>query len=232
MAAAIVFPASLPPVDPDEYTDSQEESRSTFRPDIGSTRTRRLFTTTPRIFDVSWNLSAAQYAVIKAWFEQSTNRGEREFDIPLIDTTEDLLSWFTVNWISNFKSVCYNGMRWRVSATLRSIKEPFTERAPGTDELCGLSDLVFSNTGEILVEVALYGSSAVTFENSGRMTEGAMFGASSLEFNNSGRFFNFGVLWGDQYTEFDNSGDLLTNSRRITHSGPRVVNGGEKRKVN
>ena len=232
MAAAIVIPPSLLPADSNEYAESQEQARSVFRPEIGSTRHRRMFVTTPRIFEVSWDLALVPYATLKTWFENSTNRGEREFDIPLIDTVDNQLMWFTVNWITPFRSVCYNGLRWKVYATVRSIKEPFLERDPGTDELYGSNDVVFNNVGYLEVAVGLYGASAIEFTNVGRMAEGALFGSSAIEFNNSAMFAQFGVLYGDEDVVFDNTGTLLTADRRITNSGVRVINTGEWRKVN
>lgn len=180
MSTGIRFPVSLPVPGRPGYGDTEETTRSEFRPEVGMGRRRQKYRSTPRIFEVEWTFKQAQYEQFDAWWQNVLQGGALPFDIQLLDNSETL-SWFTVYWLGEYEAEVVGVMDWRVRGRLRATAATFgTTRASGTDELGGRATLAVTGVADILVSTALRGAASIGATGTGRLKLPDMRGETTL----------------------------------------------------
>lgn len=164
MASGIQFPKEIGPANREGYEDGYEESRSETPMDIGPPRRRNLYSVTPRLFQVSWDMKPFQYSIFEIWWQESIGAGVREFDIQLLDRNEQL-RWFTCTFHeARFTASIVEGQKWTVTAKLRSIGASFAVRLPITDQLHGVARFGFSSKAFLPKPIILYGKAKFGFK--------------------------------------------------------------------
>lgn len=250
MATGIRIPPQVPPPLRDDYSDTYEESRTAVDMDAGAPRTRNKMRTAPRLFTVSWHMTAAVYKVFDIWFAETVAGGAREFDIQLLDDSETLV-WYTATFEKgSYRAAVEDGGNWRVSATLRAVGDSFPTRPPGTDELRGVAALdltaprgllviqkvLFGSTtlgiGEgtrgVLKPVPLYGRAVLDLSGRGKLYPRPLYGRATLSLTATGAPQVFGdpevILQfdGTAYTE-DNGGTVELQFDSTVYYPPKVL---------
>ena len=84
----------------------------------GHSRTRRLFTTAPRIVRVDWDLTESQMAAVDDWYEDILEAGKRQFAAQVANQGTGLL-WWTAEWEEPYEANPGQIADWRVSGRLR-----------------------------------------------------------------------------------------------------------------
>lgn len=187
MATGIRLPKDIPVPLRDGYEDTYEETRSTVAMDAGSPRMRNRMRSAPRLFDVVWHMTAAQYKVFDIWFAETVKGGSLPFDLQLLDDTEALV-WYT----SRFEQGTYRAEisehdNWRVSARIRAEGDSFATRPSGTDELEGRADMSLSAVGKLVIQVALRGLAELDLSGRGTLKPVPLFGSAVLDLSGRGR---------------------------------------------
>lgn len=86
----------------------------------GHARKRRVFTVAERTVDVSWRLSAADAALLDAWFEDVLGAGVEAFSIQLQAQGADGLQWWKARWLAPPSFAPQEGAAsWLVSGRLQ-----------------------------------------------------------------------------------------------------------------
>lgn len=180
MTTGIRFPVDLP-LPSRDYADEDEASRTAFEPEIGTARRRQKYRATPRLFEVSFDFTQAQYAIFDVWWQNTIRGGELPFDVLLLDADETP-TWFTVHWVGEYEAEVVGVMDWRVRGTLRAVEGTFgTTRPSGTDELRGIANLEVSARGDLLISKKLRGIASLDVVGTGRLNTGArLFGIAEL----------------------------------------------------
>lgn len=233
MVAPIRYPRTLPPpLSPDNYGDSNGETRAFFQAEIGHPRSRQQFRTTPRFFDVKFRYTQTEFDLFHDWFYGSVKQGVSRFDIQLIDGDEDDLLWFTCRIIGGFELDVDSSFNYWVTVKLRSIEEPFEDRPESTDDLAGINSVEAFNTGSLEIAVHLYTTVDAQATNTGRMGDLLMRGLSDGVANNTGRFMPPGFIMGLSDAQATNTGELDASGFRVTRdSDIRVTHSGDRRIV-
>lgn len=158
MATGIRIPPQVPPPLRDGYGDTYEETRTSVEMDAGAPRIRNKMRSAPRLFTLTWHMSAAVYKVFDIWFAETIAGGAKEFDIQLLDDSETLV-WYTATFEKgSYRAAIEEDNNWRVSATLRAVGDSFPTRPPGTDELRGVADLsLLPLLGVLVIKKSLSG---------------------------------------------------------------------------
>lgn len=164
MPTGIRFPPGLRPPDRDGYEDADEETRSEFQADTGAPRRRNKYRIAPRVFDLQWSFTQAEYYAFDYWVQHTISGGALEFDIQLLDDDETLV-WYTVTGVGEFSyeiSDPEGELRYRVRWKVRAKAENFGETRPaGTDELMGRATVGVTTRGALLVYTPFRGSTSV-----------------------------------------------------------------------
>lgn len=189
MPSSLLYPPNLPQPLASGAPSTFENTRSEFESEMGLSRRRQKYRTTPRVFDCSIVMSQDDYHIFDNWFEYGIFGGLNEFDIRLIDGSESVLSWFTVRFVDEYEATCNPQMQWEVKFKLRTIQASFQNRISGTNEMHGYQDVQASNTGALLVIKALYGRQDVSIDNYAVMSINSLRGLCDAIMYNSGRMF-------------------------------------------
>lgn len=183
MSASIRFPASLRTPDRDGYGDTHEEARTVFQPDTGAPRRRNKYRLVPRIFDVKWTFTQAEYTVFDAWVQNTIDGGAREFDVQLLDDDESLV-WYTVKALGSFS---FNidepdgELRYTVSWRFRALHESFgAVRLSRTDELAGRAYVGVTTSGRIKVYTPFRGRTDVGVTSFGKLNVLPLYGRAEV----------------------------------------------------
>lgn len=180
MSTGIRFPVDLPVPGRSGYGDTEEPTRSEFRPEVGMGRRRQKYRSTPRIFEVEWTFTQDQYTIFDTWWQETIQGGALPFDIQLLDDDETL-SWFTVYWLEEYEAEVVGVMDWRVRGRLRATEATFgTTRPSGTDELNGSASITVAGTGDLLVSTSLRGAASIDITGTGRLKPIDMRGETTL----------------------------------------------------
>ena len=161
MPSGIRLPPQIRQPDRDGFDDTYEETRTRVDMEIGAPRIRNKMRAAPRVFNLRWTMTNDVYQVFDIWWQETIKGGEAEFDMQMLDDT-DTLVWFTVRWQKGtYRAEQQDTDKWIVSGAVRSVGESFPYRAPGTDELAGLSTFNTKAQAAMLVGKVLFGASSV-----------------------------------------------------------------------
>lgn len=192
MATGIRIPPQVPPPLRDGYGDTYEETRTSVEMDAGAPRIRNKMRSAPRLFTVTWHMTADVYKVFDIWFAETIAGGAKQFDIQLLDDSETLV-WYTATFQDgSYRAAIEEDNNWRVSATLRAVGESFATRPPGTDEMRGVANLsLLPARGQLLIRKVLFGSVMLGI---GEGTRGALkpvplYGRAVFDLNGRGRLY-------------------------------------------
>lgn len=184
MASGIRTPVEVGLPSSESYGDTYEETRSRTEMDTGSPRMRNKMRTAPRLFDVSWKLTQADYQAFDSWFQDTIKGGLMEFDIQLLDDTEDLV-WYTARFVDGTYTATIDAWdNWIVSGTVRALGDPFEVRVPATDEIEGRVAFRMTNTGAMVVGKALFGRSSLGLTSArGAFRPPVIYGRGTMKIN-------------------------------------------------
>lgn len=96
----------------------------------GEGRQRRIYTTAPRIASVSFLLNAAKMAEFDAWFEDTLDRGNRQFTVQVGALKSTRLEYWAAQWLEPYTAdpIASKQGLWRVSGNLLLTGEPSDTR--------------------------------------------------------------------------------------------------------
>lgn len=128
----------------------------------GEGRKRRMFTTAPRIVQVSWLLTARQMQVFDAWAESDLDALANRFTVKLKRLGVGFEYW-AAEWISPYTAepIASPDALWRVSGSLLLTGSP-SDTAPDTGALQGITTVSLGGSGVLQVPNALSGVTIVS----------------------------------------------------------------------
>lgn len=117
------LPELLPPFDLSFRADGhgfvEDDVYADFQPATGHARRRRLYTAAERAVDVSWLLSAANAALVDAWYEDVLAAGSAYFSIQVQGQDSLDLLWWRARWLGPLTYEPRAGGVWLVSGRLK-----------------------------------------------------------------------------------------------------------------
>lgn len=178
--SSISFPAQLSVPDRNGYTESFEDTRSAVEMEIGTVRRRNRFRKPPRLFDLQWTFTQAEFQVFDIWWQDTIKGGAEEFDIRLLDADKTIV-WYTVTVREEYKAEVVNELEWRVTMQVKALAENFGQTRPaGTDTLAGVTRVGVSAQGALLIARTLRGKTDLGVTATARFSLPAMRGLAEV----------------------------------------------------
>lgn len=156
--SAIRFPVEMPPPLRDAG-ESSVDTRPAYVPEKGVARRRQFARKTPRIFDVTYDVTQAQFQVFDRWWQYTILSGEKPFDTQLWDDLYGL-TWFTVSVLQPYDASISRESDWQIRLKLLSVNETFgTTRPDDSSQMHGVARLgLRGNRGYAQSITLLHGS--------------------------------------------------------------------------
>lgn len=127
----IKAPAGTPRFRLDGYSMEEDSVFSGVQFTTGHSRSRRRWTVSERVVQVSWFLSAQQLLAIDYWYQTTLRAGALEFAAEVLHLGPGV-RWWTARWIS-FQAEMRNGNRGVVSGSILLTGSPSLTPPSGSD---------------------------------------------------------------------------------------------------
>lgn len=147
---------------------------------------RQRMRATPRLIDVTWQMTEGNYREFDQWFVETLQGGSKEFDIQLLDDDEQLV-WYTGRWLGGtYRASITEDDKWQVSGTIRAVADSFDVRPSGTDELEGKAVVRLRAYGTLLIPKVMFGFAGLGLRDARGVMPAPLYGRSVLQFSGRG----------------------------------------------